>query len=446
MREQVRNVRVGFVNSTGTATRAQRQRNKAAKKAQVVGRAALTNTIADSSDAQPPIIPRSQWAGDQCKPRNPPSYGEVKLAYVHHTATTSDYGPDESAAQVLAICLFHRNSNGWDDIGYNFLVDKYGTIYEGREGGITAAVIGAQAQGFNNVSTGIAALGTYGDNPFPDAGVNSLSRLIGWKLSLHGVPVLGAVTVSSGGGPQNRFPYGELVTLEHVSGHRDTGKTTCPGDSLYAQLPAIRQQAVGDATLSLPSIFSSQLNMGLAQSQVIYRRKVQFGGQLRQGDGTPIANAEIRVEARGPKGFYTIIKTRTDGNGDWRSEFRGRSNRTVRAVYPGNAEHRTVTTAAHEIKVIPRLQVRSRARRIKRKQIAWLKGKVDPKRKLKIVVERRTPKGRYKRNRTIYVVKKKFRIGMKLRSLGLYRLTVSTVGDARLSPTTGKPVYVRVRR
>ena len=75
---------------------------------------------------------------------------------MHHTVTTNDYGPEDSAGIVLGIARYHRDSNGWNDLGYNFLVDKYGQVFEGRAGGIDAPVIGAQAQGYNSVSTGIA--------------------------------------------------------------------------------------------------------------------------------------------------------------------------------------------------------------------------------------------------------------------------------------------------
>src|SRR6185503_14618684 len=112
-------------------------------------------------NVQPEIISRDQWGASACPPRAPPQYGEVKLAFIHHTVSATDYAPDDSAAMVLAICRYHRNSNGWNDIGYNFLVDRYGKIFEGRAGGVDQAVIGAQAQGYNSQSTGIANLGTF---------------------------------------------------------------------------------------------------------------------------------------------------------------------------------------------------------------------------------------------------------------------------------------------
>jgi uncharacterized protein with LGFP repeats len=172
----------------------------------------------------------------------------VQLGFVHHTVTANDYGPGDSAGIVQSIARYHRDSNGWNDIGYNFVVDQYGQIFEARAGGIDQAIVGAQAQGYNSVSTGIACLGTFESVAFPEPGMEALAHLLGWKLTLHGVPVQGQVTVTSAGGESNRYPSGTPVTFERISGHRDGDSTSCPGGILYTQLPDLRGRALRYAT------------------------------------------------------------------------------------------------------------------------------------------------------------------------------------------------------
>ena len=85
---------------------------------------------------------------------------------------------------MRAIEVYHVKSNGWNDIGYNFLVDRYGTVYEGRYGGIDRNVIGAYARGFNTGSTGVAVIGTFGTAAIPAAAETSLEKLLAWRLDL----------------------------------------------------------------------------------------------------------------------------------------------------------------------------------------------------------------------------------------------------------------------
>ncbi len=190
-----------------------------------------------------PITPRAAWGADTIPPRSAPGYGAVQMAFVHHTVSANEYGPADSPGIVLGICRYHRDANGWNDIGYNFLVDRFGQVFEGRAGGVDQAVIGAQAQGYNSNSTGVAVIGTHESVPVGDMTLGALAILIGWKLALHGVTPTGPITLQSAGGSLNRYPSGTPVTFERISGHRDGDETSCPGTALYAQLPALRVAA-----------------------------------------------------------------------------------------------------------------------------------------------------------------------------------------------------------
>ncbi len=199
----------------------------------------------------PTIVPRATWGADESIRRAPPAYApDLRVAVVHHTAGRNGYSRAEAAAIVKGIQLFHVQGNGWNDIGYNFLVDRFGTIYEGRFGGVDRNVIGAHAQGFNTGSVGVALLGTYGSTAPSQAALDAIARIVSWKLDVAHVDPTGSLTYVSSGSDRyaNRVP----VTLEAVSGHRDTGFTACPGDNLYARLGAIASAA---RTLGGPKIF-----------------------------------------------------------------------------------------------------------------------------------------------------------------------------------------------
>jgi flagellar hook assembly protein FlgD len=200
----------------------------------------------------PPIITRADWHADEAIRRAPPYYADgIHLAIVHHTAGSNDYTKAQSASIVRAIELYHVQGNGWNDIGYNFLVDKYGQVFEGRYGGVTRPVIGAHAMGFNSGSVGVALIGDYDSTSITPAARAALTALIAWRLDFAHVDPLSKVVRVSAGNP--RYPAGTAVTLNAISGHRDVYPTSCPGASLYSQLPAIRTDV---STTGLPKLYS----------------------------------------------------------------------------------------------------------------------------------------------------------------------------------------------
>ena len=200
----------------------------------------------------PRIVTRAVWQADESIRRAKPSYADaLVMAHIHHTAGTNAYGPEQAPAIVRAIQTYHVKGNGWNDIGYNALVDRFGTVYEGRFGGIDRNVVGAHARGFNTGSFGIAVLGDFRAASPTSASVDALVRTLAWRLDLAHVDPLGTFNGISSG--NERFNPGIPVFLRAISGHRDTGLTTCPGETLYAQIPAIATRV---AALGLPKIYA----------------------------------------------------------------------------------------------------------------------------------------------------------------------------------------------
>jgi hypothetical protein len=201
--------------------------------------------------SSPPLTLRSAWRANEAIKRAGPTYAQtLRFSVVHHTAGSNTYTAAQSAAIVRAIQTYHVKGNGWNDIGYNFLVDKYGRVFEGRYGGVERNVVGAHAEGFNTGSVGVALLGTYGDTKPTAKALDAIAALLAWRLDVAHVDPLARLSWISGGNA--RFPSGTPVPLAVVSGHRDTGPTVCPGNALYAQLSTIARKA---AELGLPKLF-----------------------------------------------------------------------------------------------------------------------------------------------------------------------------------------------
>ena len=202
----------------------------------------IARSHAAANVAAPPIHTRSEWLARE--PKTKPSLGDVQLAFVHHTVSANGYSADEVPDMFRGMQAFHMDTNGWDDIGYNFLVDRFGRVWEGRAGGVAESVIGAQTEGFNSVSTGVAVIGTFSDTGPPAAVTDALIRLLAWKLPNHGVDPGARATVTSKG--NDRYADGSTASFDAVAAHRDAKATACPGHIVGA-LPHIRNEASAQA-------------------------------------------------------------------------------------------------------------------------------------------------------------------------------------------------------
>jgi N-acetylmuramoyl-L-alanine amidase/FlgD Ig-like domain len=253
-----------------------------------------------SMAGSPQIVPRAEWRANEAIKRAPPRYAKaISLAIVHHTAGTNAYGPDAAAAIVRGIEIYHVRGNRWNDIGYNFLVDRYGQVYEGRAGGIERNVIGAQAQGFNTGSVGVALIGNYNSGTVPRLAFHALAALLAWRLDVGHVDPLGTVSWVSGGNP--KYKAGRIVQLRAISGHRDTGFTSCPGTRLYALLPSLAHDV---ASIGLPKLYAPTVKGSLGGP-------ITFAARLSQtGNWTvTVRDAKGAVAARGTGRGATIAWT-----------------------------------------------------------------------------------------------------------------------------------------
>jgi hypothetical protein len=181
---------------------------------------------------KPVIYSRAQWGADErIRSKSSLHYGDVYAGFVHHTVNANNYTRAEVPGLLRSIYAYHVKSRGWSDIGYNYLVDRFGRIWEGRYGGVDRPVVGAHTLGYNDDSFAMSAIGNYQIAKPSAAMVQAYGALFGWKLSLHGV---------------NAASTHQWVTkrwFQAINGHRDAASTLCPGQYLYNKIPTIRKLA-----------------------------------------------------------------------------------------------------------------------------------------------------------------------------------------------------------
>ena len=257
-----------------------------------------TQLAAAQSIPPPPIVTREQWGADESLGNRTRSFGLIQKVFVHHTVTSGD----DPMAELRTILRVHTQSNGWSDIGYNFLIDRAGTVYEGRwareydddevhsgEDTRGRGVVGAHAEGHNTGTVGIALLGTHSTTGISDAAMRALATTVAWKL-----------------GPRDIDPHGHdrfgTETFENIAGHRDVGKTSCPGDAMYVRLAELRDRVADELDRGLVGlrILGSDGSLWTYGSTPAFSTTNDISDPRRGvGSGIPVRGAASTATGRG---------------------------------------------------------------------------------------------------------------------------------------------------
>ena len=267
----------------------------------------LGGAVAQAAVSAPAYVSRAGWGADEslrtCTSTSSPA---LQGGILHTTATSNDYTAGQSPAIMRAMYAYHTRSLKWCDIGYNFLVDKYGTLFEGRAGSVSRHVIGSHTGGFNTGTVGVSMIGNH-DLVAPTAAQRrTVQRVFAWKLDGAGLDPLGTATYTSRGGSATRYAAGTVVTKPVISGHRDYSSKSCPGKLAYPLLEEIRAAtaAIADST--------REVTIGIRQAAGVYT----FSGTISPAEaGVQVTTARLD----GVTGRVTgVASTRTDAAGRYR--------------------------------------------------------------------------------------------------------------------------------
>jgi hypothetical protein len=299
--------------------------------------------------AQPKVIPRIDWGANESYRFNssrqevwPPAFYPVQKLIVHHTATQNN-DPDPPST-IRSIYYYHAVTQAWGDIGYNFVIDESGKVYEGRhtfdyasgsspteENSLGYGVTGAHAQGYNSGTVGIALLGTLTSQDATPAARSSLERLLAWESDHHGIDPQGTSLYTN---PVN----GTQATFPNIAGHRDVAATECPGGAFYTRMPSIRSDVAAmlgapapppDFSLSVSPASQSVVRgraagytvtvlraNGFTGSVALSATRLPTGASASFSPNPATTSSRLTVQTSGstPMGGYTLTITGTSGS------------------------------------------------------------------------------------------------------------------------------------
>ena len=201
-------------------------------------------TRADPTDAiraagRPPIHARSAWAGRAHPVQGALAYeaaGDVRCLLVHHSETTNAY-QQSAVPQIIGSFYRTHTDKGWPDIAYNFLVDRYGGIWEGRANSLRSATIPSATGGSQGFSQIVCWIGNHRRTQPTTAARRSMVSLTSWLCDRYDIDAAPGATVSFRSRGSTRWRRGALVTTPAIEGHRFMSLTDCPGDAAY---PVVR--------------------------------------------------------------------------------------------------------------------------------------------------------------------------------------------------------------
>jgi hypothetical protein len=239
------------------------------------------------------------------------------------------------------------------------------------------------------------------------------------------------VTVTSAGGPSNRYRSGTPVTLERISGHRDGDATECPGTRLYAQLPALR-----DRTAALAAALAvDALTVSTTATTVRAPAVVPLAGALRFADGTPAAARPLTIEYQGGPGdpWQVAGGVLTGADGTWATTVYPGGTCRVRATFAGDGVHPPLAAAPLRIRVEPRVTLAVSHATVRAGRKIAVTGTVGPTwpAKLTLTLERHTARGTVRvRRRRVRIRNGAYRTSLRPARKGRYRLTIEAAGTS----------------
>lgn len=346
----------------------------------------LGGAVAEAAETAPAYVSRAQWGADESLRNCAPTYSSgLKAAVVHNTATRNAYTAAESPAIMRSMYAYHTQTLGWCDLGYQFTVDRFGTLFEGRAGGVARPVLGSHAGGFNASTVGVSSIGNHDLEAPTAAAVSTIARLLAWKLGLHGLDPRGTVALTSAGGA-SKYAAGTVVRANVISGHRDFSYKSCPGSLFYPLLGGLRETVAarmavsGSGSLSAAPVQASALSLRPSVPAVTYGSALTLSGRLTSGrEGVAGQPVTLHVRRRGTTTWLpqTTVTTRSDGT--WSAPHRPTVNHEYAARYAGRTGERAPASSP-----VARVDVRTAvtaalsASSVRRGTTVRLTGRVTP--------------------------------------------------------------------